>query len=147
MLLLRYLLETLKLGVCIQPFPPPLQKKKKKKRKKLCPFFDLLYEEPYSRALAPACGGLVEQSLWYQHVLLFPQCFYPKPISSTLPFPRRQMLDSSKLKEFADDNFKFDGSVIMSSNWLEKHWEKEKLLITSNFSFPQCFHKTCTAYM
>ena len=24
------------------------------------------------------------------------------------PFPRRQILDSSKLKEFADKNFKFD---------------------------------------
>ena len=25
-----------------------------------------------------------------------------------LPFPKRQILDSSKLKEFANDNFKFD---------------------------------------
>ena len=25
-----------------------------------------------------------------------------------LPFPKQQILDSSKLKEFADDNFKFD---------------------------------------
>ena len=25
-----------------------------------------------------------------------------------LPFPKPQILDSSKLKEFADDNFKFD---------------------------------------
>ena len=24
------------------------------------------------------------------------------------PFPKRQILDSSKLKEFADNNFKFD---------------------------------------
>ena len=24
------------------------------------------------------------------------------------PFPKRQILDSSRLKEFADDNFKFD---------------------------------------
>ena len=27
-----------------------------------------------------------------------------------LPFSKRQILDSSKLKEFADDNFKFDES-------------------------------------
>ena len=26
----------------------------------------------------------------------------------TEQFPKRQILDSSKLKEFADDNFKFD---------------------------------------
>ena len=34
----------------------------------------------------------------YLPFLLFPQCFNPK----------WQILDSSKLKEFADDNFKFD---------------------------------------
>ena len=35
----------------------------------------------------------------------------PKQISifeSHYPFPKRQILDSSKLKEFVDDNFKFD---------------------------------------
>ena len=26
-----------------------------------------------------------------------------------LPFPKRQILNSSKVKEFADDNFNFDG--------------------------------------
>ena len=26
----------------------------------------------------------------------------------SLPFPKRQIFDSPKLKEFADDNFKFD---------------------------------------
>ena len=28
---------------------------------------------------------------------------------SPIMFPKRQILDSSKLREFADDNFKFDG--------------------------------------
>ena len=28
--------------------------------------------------------------------------------SHASPFPKQQILDSSKLKEFADDNFKFD---------------------------------------
>ena len=62
----------------------------------------------------------------YKHCLLFPQCFL-KPFMSWSkisiscknlflnrckinmfnPFSRRQILDSSKLKEFADDNFKF----------------------------------------
>ena len=27
------------------------------------------------------------------------------------PFPRRQILESSKLREFADDNFRFDENV------------------------------------
>ena len=44
------------------------------------------------------------------------------------------MLDSSKLKEFADDNFKFDENGGKFSKMGRKHWEKEKLLITSNFS-------------
>ena len=48
------------------------------------------------------------------------------------PFPKEHILDSSKLKEFADDNFKFDGS---SPNGQKIRWEKEKLLVTSNFSF------------
>ena len=29
-------------------------------------------------------------------------------MNQVLPFPKRWILDSSKLKEFADDNFKFD---------------------------------------
>ena len=48
------------------------------------------------------------------------------------PITRRQILDSSKLKEFADDNFKFDEN----GRKLSKHCgKKEKLLVTSNFSF------------
>ena len=35
----------------------------------------------------------------YQHFLLFPKCFQKA-------FPKQQILDSSKLKEFAYDNFK-----------------------------------------
>ena len=30
--------------------------------------------------------------------------------NTTYPFPKRQILDSSKLKEFADNNFRFDGN-------------------------------------
>ena len=32
-----------------------------------------------------------------------------------------------------------------SLNGLKTLWEKEKLIVTSNFSFSQCFQKTCTA--
>ena len=31
-------------------------------------------------------------------------------VRSLEPFPKRQILDSSKLKEFADDNFEFDAN-------------------------------------
>ena len=47
------------------------------------------------------------------------------------PSPKRKLLDSSKLKELTDNN---------------KNLIKEKLLLTSNFSFsPQCFQTNYTA--
>ena len=36
-------------------------------------------------------------------------------ITSINPLPKRQILDSSKLKEFADDNFEFDEILAESS--------------------------------
>ena len=36
------------------------------------------------------------------------KCCQEKKLLSYYPFPERQMLDSSTLKEFADDNFNFD---------------------------------------
>ena len=52
------------------------------------------------------------------------------------PFPKRQILDFSKLKDFADDNFGCDENRKKVLLKAKKHcWEKEKLLITSNFSF------------
>ena len=32
------------------------------------------------------------------------------------PFPKRQILDASKLKEFEDDNFKCDQNIAQSSS-------------------------------
>ena len=40
----------------------------------------------------------------------------PTPIQ---PFPKRQILDSYKLKEFADDNFKFDENGRKLFKWVE----------------------------
>ena len=37
----------------------------------------------------------------------------------SLPITRRQTLDSSKLKEFADDNVKFDENSRKLSEWVE----------------------------
>ena len=58
------------------------------------------------------------------------------------PITRRQILDSSKLKEFTDNNFKFDENgrkVLIQIG--RKLWEKEKLLVTSNFSFSHSVFK------
>ena len=60
----------------------------------------------------------------------------PSSLYLTLyPFPKRQILDSSKLKVFVDDNFKLDGNGRKFSKRVENTVGKEKLLVTSNFSF------------
>ena len=57
---------------------------------------------------------------------------------SAFNFLKWQILDASKLKECADDNSKF-------SNSGETLWDKEKLLLTSNFSFSHSIFKACTS--
>ena len=53
------------------------------------------------------------------------------------PFSKRQILDSSKLKVFTGDNFKVDENNGSSLKRYKTLWKKEKLLVTSNFSFSQ----------
>ena len=68
-------------------------------------------------------------------------------ILSTLnPFPKRQILDSSKLKEFADDNFKFHENARKFPNTEENAVAKIEIARYEQFLvFRQCFQKTCTA--
>ena len=54
------------------------------------------------------------------------------------PITRRQILNSSKLKEFADDNFKFDENGRKLSKWEENTVGK----VTSNFSFSHSVFKS-----
>ena len=60
-----------------------------------------------------------------------------KIILQVLYFPKWQILDSSKLREIADDNFNFNLLVNgrMFSKWVENTVGKRELLIMSNFSF------------
>ena len=64
------------------------------------------------------------------------------------PFPRRQILDSSKLNEFADENFKIDENGWKFYNRVEytvgvgENPRYEQFLL-----FPRCFRKSCTANM
>ena len=51
------------------------------------------------------------------------------------PFLKRQILDSSKLKEFADNNFEFDENDRKLSKRVETLCQKEKFLFMSNSSF------------
>ena len=59
---------------------------------------------------------------------------------------KRQTLDSSKLKEFADDNFKFDEKGRKFSKQVENTVGKGEIACYEQFLlFLQCFQKTCTA--
>ena len=62
------------------------------------------------------------------------------------PFPKRQILDASKLTEFADHSFKFDEHGRKFSGWFENAVGKGEIACYEQFLlFPQCFQKTCTA--
>ena len=63
-----------------------------------------------------------------------------------LPFPKRQLLDSSKMEEAADDNFKFDENSRQFSKREENTTGKGEIARYEQFLlFPLCFRKTCTA--
>ena len=58
------------------------------------------------------------------------------------PITIRQILDSSKLKEFADDNFKFDKNGRKLSKWVENTVGKGEIARHEKFLlFPKCFQK------
>ena len=60
------------------------------------------------------------------------------------PFAKRQILDSSKLKEFADNNFKFDKNGRKLSKWVENTEGKGEIARYEQFLlFPKRFQKTC----
>ena len=58
------------------------------------------------------------------------------------PFPKRQILDSSNLKEFADDNFKFDENGQKVFQMGRKHSGKRRnCSLRAISSFPTVFSK------
>ena len=62
------------------------------------------------------------------------------------PFPDDTFLDSSKLKEFADDNFDFVEDNRKLFEQVENTVGKGEIARYEQFLLlPQCFQKTCTA--
>ena len=62
------------------------------------------------------------------------------------PFPNDKILDSSKLKEFADNNFKFDKNRRKFSKMVENTVGKREIARYEPFIlFQQCFQKNCTS--
>ena len=59
---------------------------------------------------------------------------------------KKKKKDSSKLKEFADDNFELDENGRKFSKWVENTVGKREIAhYEPFFLFPQCFQKTFTA--
>ena len=60
-----------------------------------------------------------------------------------VPFPKQHNSDSSKLKELADDNFKFDENGKTFSKRVEKTVGKREIAPWEQFLlFPKCFQKS-----
>ena len=72
---------------------------------------------------------------------------YNKPMFQ--PFPKKQILDPFKLKEFAHNNVKFyEKGRKLSKLLLENPEGKGKIARNEQFLlFPQGFRKTCTAHV
>ena len=65
---------------------------------------------------------------------------------SSYAYPKWQILDPLKLKEFADYNFKFEEIGRKFFKWLENTMGKGEIACYQQFLlFPLCFQKTCTA--
>ena len=79
-------------------------------------------------------------SLWAQYTV--PRIDWPV----FNPLPKRQILDSSKVKVFAGDNFKLDKNGRKFSKWIENTVGKGEIARHEQFFlFPQCFQKaSCT---
>ena len=63
-----------------------------------------------------------------------------------LAFHKRQILDSSKLKAFTDNNFKLSEVDRTFSKWVENTVRKREIACNEQFLLsPQCSQKTYTA--
>ena len=75
-----------------------------------------------------------------QYLLLFPD------FNNLHPFANDKFHDSSELKEFAEDAFKFDENGRKFSKWIGNTVRKGEIACYEKFLlFPQCFQKACAA--
>ena len=57
------------------------------------------------------------------------------------PFPKQEILEASKLKEFADDNFKFDEHGSKFSKWVENTGKRRNCSLRAISPFHTVFSK------
>ena len=68
------------------------------------------------------------------------------PVLGMVRYGSQTILDSTKLKEFADDNSEFDENCRNFSKPEENTVGKGEIARYEQFLlFPQCFNETCTA--
>ena len=80
----------------------------------------------------------------YLHIYVWHCIGEKKTHVSPICLNRRHILDSSKLKEFAEDNFKFDENGRKLSKRVENTEGKGEIARYEQFLlFPQCFQKAC----
>ena len=88
--------------------------------------------------------GMQLCSIWTWFFFFILQRVKTSPHSPTLSRHQTTNLDSSKLKEFADNNFKFDGNGRKLSKRVENTVGKGEIARYEQFLlFPQCFQKAC----
>ena len=74
------------------------------------------------------------------------QDFHGQTNSARVPFPNRQILDSSKLKESADDKLGLDENGRNFSKQVENTVGEGEIARYEQFLlFPQCFQMSCAA--
>ena len=74
----------------------------------------------------------------YSPFLCIPLTLYQTTMSKR--FPKRQIVDSSKLKEFADDNFEFDENGEKFSKWIENTvWKRKNCSLRATSPFSSVF--------
>ena len=79
-------------------------------------------------------------------LVFFEKHYFLKLCGKSWPFRKWQILESSKLKDFADDNFKVDENARKFSNVVGNTVRKREIAFYKQFLlFPQCFPKTCAA--
>ena len=107
----------------------------------------LLFPQCFQKASFPEASKGIIMWEWVNQRKTFRRIHFEPPFSHlsnmVQPFPKREILDCSKLKKFADDNVKFDENGSKFSKKIAKTVVKREIARYEQFLlFLQCFQKT-----
>ena len=110
------------------------------------PFPMMIYKEGKKTEMINNCVAVsIEKNIYIYMAIRSNVCGFT-PVSTLFPFPKQQILVSSKLKEFADDNSKFGENGRKFPKQVENTAGKGEIARYEQFLlFPQCFQKPSTA--